>query len=233
MMKAFVAGVLVAVGCGSVQDRPPIDAASVPDRPPIDAAFEEDGRTVDAPIDAPVDAPDLSPRLIFVTGSTFDCALGGVAGGDAKCQAAAAAVGLPGTYKVWLADATGSPATRMTHHAGPYRLVTTAVVAQSWDDLTDGTLMNKIDRTESGLQLGGVGCNASDPVRCHFICEGGEVWSNVSASGGRRMGANDCAGWTGGANATAGNSDKVDAAWTVGICTNIGSGSLPIFCVQQ
>jgi len=62
------------------------------------------------------------------------CALGGVTGADAICQARAAAAGLPGTYMAWLADANGSPATRMTHHLGVYQLVTGAAIAQGWSD---------------------------------------------------------------------------------------------------
>jgi hypothetical protein len=154
-----------------------------------------------------------------------------VAGGDAFCQAHARAAGLPGTYKAWLADATGSPSTTMTRHLGPYQLVTTAVVAQGWNDLTDGTLLNRIDRTELGVQLGGVGCNASEPT-CHFVCAGGEVWSNVDAAGNRRV-TDDCTGWTGQGLGTAGNVGKVNAMWTEGDCNRIQSASLPIFCIQQ
>ncbi|HMG23515.1 MAG TPA: hypothetical protein VK607_19410, partial [Kofleriaceae bacterium] len=132
----------------------------------------------------------------------------------------------------WLADAGGSPATRMVRHVGAYQLVTGAVVAQGWNDLTDGTLASRIDRTEGGVQLGGVSCDATLPT-CHFICEGGEVWSNVDGAGNRRTGIADCAGWTTAGNATAGNDGKLDVQWTAGPCTPISSGSLPIFCVQQ
>jgi hypothetical protein len=216
-MKAILVTV-VALGCGSVKNRS-IDAASV-DTPSIDAA-----------IDAPIDA-DISPHTVFVTSSVHSCVLGGLTGADAICQARAQGANLQGTYKAWLADANLSPVTRMTHHLGPYQLVTGTVVAQGWTDLTDGNLAAKIDRTEGGVQLGGVGCNAS-LATCHFICEGGEVWSNVDGAGNRRVVA-DCNGWTTAGTATAGNDGKTDATWTAGTCTPIASGStLPIFCVQQ
>jgi hypothetical protein len=231
MRKAIVVGALAAVGCGSVQDRPPIDAPAG-DGAAIDAAAI-DAPAIDAPaIDAMVDAADLSPHIVFATSSVHGCGLGGVTGANGICQARAQAAGLPGTFKAWLADASSSPATTMTRHLGPYQLVTTAVVAQGWNDLTDGTLLNKIDRTETGLQLGGPGCNANDPT-CHFICEGGEVWSNVDRAGNRRAGIEDCSGWTGAGFGTAGNVGKVDAKWTEGDCRPIQSGSLPIFCIQQ
>jgi hypothetical protein len=41
-------------------------------------------------------------RLVFVTRSTFTGNLGGLAGADALCMAAAAAGNLPGTFKAWV-----------------------------------------------------------------------------------------------------------------------------------
>ena len=182
---------------------------------------------------APPSDADLGPHLIFVTSSLHRCALGGVTDGDAICQARATAAGLPGTYMAWLADDSGSPATRMTHHLGAYQLVTGTVIAQGWSDLTDGHLADQIDRTETGVQLGGVLCDASRPT-CNFVCEGGEVWSNVDGAGNRRAGVADCTGWTTAGNSTAGNDGKVNVEWTAGICTQIGGNApLPIFCVQQ
>jgi hypothetical protein len=207
-------------GCGSVQDQPGVDA-------------RDDG----GPADAPVDAPDLSPRLVFVTSTAHSGALGGLAGADGICQARAQAAGLPGMYKAWLADASQSPATRMTRGLGPYQLVTSAVIAQGWNDLTDGNLAARIDRTEMGVQLGGVGCNVSQGT-CHFVCEGGEAWSNVDGAGSRRASVGDCGGLTGGGgggiSGTAGNVGKTDVMWTAGSCTSIGcSSALPLFCIQQ
>jgi hypothetical protein len=216
-MKPIAIAALALLGCGSVQ--------SLPDAAPGDGAS-----------DGPAgDAPDRSPRLVFVTSTAHSGALGGLAAADAICQARAQTAGLPGTYLAWLADATRSPATRMTRTLGPYQLVTGAVIAQGWNDLTDGNLATRIDRTEGGVQVGGPGCSASPPT-CHFVCEGGEVWSNVDAAGNRRAGVGDCGGWTGTgmSSGTAGNAGKVDAMWTAGSCTAIDCGSaLPLFCIQQ
>lgn len=204
------------LGCGSVQSQPGADAG---------------------PTDAPADAPDMSPRLVFVTSTAHSGALGGLAGADAICQMRAQAAGLPGMYKAWLADASQSPATRMTRSLGPYQLVTSAVIAQGWNDLTDGNLAARIDRTETGVQLGGVGCGGPGPV-CHFVCEGGEAWSNVDGAGNHRATVGDCAGWTDGGGpgvtGTAGNVGKTNVMWTAGSCTSIGcSSALPLFCIQQ
>jgi hypothetical protein len=220
-MRCLLAVGLLLSGCGSVKSNAAIDAAA------SDAAAI-DGAAIDAP---PPDG-DLGPHLVFVTSTVHDCAFGGLTAADAFCQARAVAAGLPGSYKAWLADGNGAPATRMTRHVGIYQLVTGAAIAQGWNDLTDGNLASKIDRTEGGVQLGGVGCDANQPT-CHFVCAGGEVWSNVDGAGNRRNVA-DCAGWTTPGTATAGNDGKVDVGWTAGDCTPIAAGStLPIFCVQQ
>jgi hypothetical protein len=216
-MKLMAVAALGLVGCGSVQDKPGADA-------PIADARPSDGPTADA---------DLGPHVVFVTSTKHPGGLGGLSGADAICQARAQAAGLPGTYKAWLADGNQSPATRMTHHVGPYQLVTNAVIAQGWTDLTDGNIATRIDRTEAGVQLGGVGCDVAQPT-CNFICQGGEVWSNVDGAGNRRSGVGDCGGWTGSGTGTAGNVGKVDVLWTAGICSPIGcTAPLPIFCVQQ
>lgn len=219
-MKSAVV-VLVLAGCGAVKDVP------------MDAA-KNDGRPIDTQqaIDAPmIDAPDLSPHVVFVTSTTHSGSFGGVLRADAICQARAQEAGLVGTYMAWIADANLSPSTHMTQHLGPYRKTDGTIVAQGWSDLTDGSLLARIDRTERNVQLGGSGCNPGPT--CNFICEGGEVWSNVDAAGGRRA-TGDCTSWTGAGSGTAGNDGKVDAAWTVGTCSAIGCGSaLPLFCVQQ
>jgi len=217
-MRAIPIAGLLLLGCGSVKSPAAVDAGGAVDSGAGDAA--------------PAPDADLGAHLMFVTSTLHDCALGGLTGADAICQARAQAVHLPGQYMAWLADANGSPATRMTHHTGLYQLVTGAAIAQGWNDLTDGNLASKIDRTEAGAQLGGVLCDASQPT-CHFICEGGEVWSNVDGAGNRRNVA-DCTGWTVLGTGTAGNDGKTDVTWTAGTCTSIGAGStLPIFCVQQ
>jgi hypothetical protein len=216
-MRAIPVAGLLLLGCGSVQSPASVDAAGAIDSSASDAAAPD---------------ADLGPHLVFVTSTVHDCAFGGLTAADAFCQARAVAAGLLGSYKAWLADANGSPATRMTHHLGIYQLVTGAAVAQGWNDLTDGNLAGRIDRTEGGVQLGGIACNASQPT-CHFVCAGGEVWSNVDGAGNRRNVA-DCTGWTTLGSGTAGNDGKTDVGWTAGDCTPIGAGTaLPIFCVQQ
>ncbi len=72
-MRGILAVGLLLSGCGAVKSNAPIDAAAI------------DGAAIDAP---PPDA-DLSAHLVFVTSTVHDCALGGLTGADAICQARA------------------------------------------------------------------------------------------------------------------------------------------------
>ena len=96
-----------------------------------------------------------SSMTVFVTGATFTGNLGGLAGADAKCQAAADAVpGLAGrTFKAWLSSSTVSAADRLTHATVPYKLSDGTTVADNWADLVDGSLDAPISRTETGAQV--------------------------------------------------------------------------------
>ncbi len=47
-------------------------------------------------------------NIMFVSSASYDGNLGGVTGGDSKCQGLADTAGLPGTYKAWLADEAGN-----------------------------------------------------------------------------------------------------------------------------
>src|SRR5262245_56445509 len=50
---------------------------------------------------------------VFTTSLKYPAALGGLTGADAKCNAAAQAAGLPGTYKAWLSDGYTNALTRL------------------------------------------------------------------------------------------------------------------------
>ena len=70
----------------------------------------------------------------------------GLEAGDALCQRLATAAALPGIYKAWLSDLTGSPSTRLTQWLGGYTRVDGVRVADSWADLTDGDLQARYNR---------------------------------------------------------------------------------------
>jgi hypothetical protein len=100
----------------------------------------------------------ITPRTVFVTSSTFDSNLGGLAGGDAKCQEAADSGGSivpPGTYLAWLSDSTGSPSVNFSRSTAPYVLPDGTPVAFGYADLTDGKLLHQIDMDETGAGVDG------------------------------------------------------------------------------
>ncbi len=141
-------------------------------------------------------------RRVFLTSIAYKGNLGGIAGADARCNSLAVAAGRSESYIAWLADATTSPAARLPQDKGPYVLVQGTVVAASWADLTDGTLLVPITRSESGVQLGG-----------------GSVWTNVAIDGTAASAApsSHCGGWVSNASFEAGgtgNAGLTTAGWT-------------------
>ena len=60
-----------------------------------------------------------SKKRLFVTKSSFTGNLGGIAGADSKCTAAATAASLTGTWKAWISDGTTSAKDRISD-VGPW-----------------------------------------------------------------------------------------------------------------
>ena len=114
----------------------------------------------------------LHSNTVFLSSAVYDGAMGGLDGADAKCQALADAAGLPGTFKAWLSDSTGSPSTRFTQSTLRYVRVDGVKVADDWADLTDASLDAPINVTENGDQL-----SEEQPY----------TWSNTMYWGGARQ----------------------------------------------
>jgi len=153
----------------------------------------------------------LEPKTIFVTSTPFDGDLGGVEGGDQKCQDLAnASVVVPeGEYVALLSDDDENASSRLTSSIG--RIIRSDGVLVAWNlqelfgvDL-DGEgpttiLRAPIDRDEDGTQVSG------------------EVWTATNRKGTKRLpiGAEHCANWMNGTNAFLGHfgsSDLVDQQW--------------------
>lgn len=150
-------------------------------------------------------------RRVFITSITHDGNLGGLNGGDQLCQTSADTAGVGGTYRMWLADATGSPSTRFDASTVPYYRFDGVMVATSFADLTDGTLLAPLDVNEGG----------------------GVVSSNVPFTGAAADGTaanlsspsqDNCSAWTSSSatqHAWTGQSDGMDLTWT--LSSNSGS----------
>jgi LruC domain-containing protein len=95
--------------------------------------------------------PSAPAHRVFLTQATFTGNLGGVAGADSKCQAAAGAAGLSGTWRAWISDGQGrSPSSRFVKANVPYVRCDGVRIADNWADLTDGAIQNPINVTETG-----------------------------------------------------------------------------------
>ncbi len=120
----------------------------------------------------PLDYKDFSRA--FVTSTQYMAGeLGGLSGADALCTSRAAAAGLVGSYRAWLADSTGSPATRFAPVSSGYVRLDGALLANDLPDLLDGYVVAPLNINEFGT------------------VETNLVWTNVAA-GGTVEGSNHC-----------------------------------------
>jgi hypothetical protein len=156
-----------------------------------------------------------SRRLIFVTSTRQDGALGGAEGADAICAERASAAGLSGTYKAWLSTDTASASERLAHSDLPYRRTDGVTVADNWTDLVDGFLAAPIDRDENG-----------DAQRS-------DVWTG-SLTSGQVSEAGTCAGFTTNSEGLGqcGDSSATGAEWSVNLTPSCGV-SLRLYCLEQ
>ncbi len=77
---------------------------------------------------------------VFVTSSSFQGDFGGIAGGDAICQQEADDASLIGVFAAWLSADDVDPLSRFNFSSVPYKLVDGTIVANDWNDLTDGSI---------------------------------------------------------------------------------------------
>jgi hypothetical protein len=144
----------------------------------------------------------VRPRIVFISSTTYNGNLGGLAGADSLCQGLANNAGLTGLFKAWLSTSTIGPATRFTHpvgslsgsgstdNSGYYRL-DGQQVARSWPCLT-GSL-----GPESCGPVGVI--NPITVTELGTVVQDAPVWANTQIDGtpGPSLGGfSDCAEWT-------------------------------------
>ena len=168
-----------------------------------------------------------NPKTVFVTSSTFvGGSLGGLDGADAACQKLALGAMLSGTYRAWLSDPAGSPATRFPKDGGPYQLLDGTTVANNWIELTSRPLLHTIDVTD---RLQGPTPN---PDACM-----GAVWSNTYEDGSAFFIDSSCGDWSDPTSVQLmeGSTTSVDH-WSY-FCAGGGMDacgiSLPVLCFEQ
>ena len=100
---------------------------------------------------------DHNEKTVFVTSAKFKGNLGGLTGADDKCQAEAdgpASIVPSGTYLAWLSDGFDSPDIRFTKSSHPYMLPDGTKIAEDFADLTDGSILHRINIDPTGRRLG-------------------------------------------------------------------------------
>ncbi len=164
---------------------------------------------------------DQHEKTVFITSSTFKGNLGGLAGADDKCQAEAdgpASIVPSGTYLAWLSDGTDSPDTRFTKSSHPYILPDGTKIAEDFTDLTDGSILHKINSDPTGKPLG---------LQL--------FWTGTKSNGTTSQYIVTCAGWTSlpaAVRGVDGSTLKTSTLWSARGTRECGV-SLRLACFQQ
>ena len=182
-------------------------------------------------------ASAVDGKLVFISSETFNGGFGGVTGADSECQSMADAAGHSGTFKAWLSGSStsSSPSSRFTRSTSdPYVLIDGTVIADDWNDLTDGEIQNPINLDEYG------GAAVSSLVFTFVRIDGTPGLFESSSS---NCYGNDCHcdEWTstdssssGGYDGSAvGQSNTTASEWTDYSFYNGCGYDQPIYCFQQ
>jgi hypothetical protein len=173
-------------------------------------------------------------KLAFVTSQRYDgdilshaindypnCAgvTSGLDAADCICQELADSAGLDGLYAAWLSDGTDSPDTRfIKSFSEPYFNTAGKRIADDWTDLTDGSLYNPINRTETN---GGVA---------------GKPYSNVDEDGTAKNVSGSCNKWESNSASFDGNLGEKGATtadWSDNGQHTVCSADEPFYCFEQ
>lgn len=170
-----------------------------------------------------------SKKVIFLTSQQFDGNLGGLAGADAKCQTAATAGGLSGTFKAWMSDTTISARDRLTHNPAPYIRTDGATIANNWADLTDYHIKEPIMCDEFKECSAYVEMFHNDTWR---VSTWTGTWANGSAYPNPVMFCDNWSAGDGSKQGSYGLASSIDEHWTDNSpmgCQNI----LRLYCIEQ
>lgn len=183
----------------------------------------DDGATADGDGCSALCTKEL--RRVFVTSAVFTGNLGGRAGADAKCQAAAESASAPGTFRAWLSTDTASPADDFVKSEVPYVRLDDLQVAANWQDLVDGTLEAPIIVSE----LGG------PPAASTHVCipqDAWGAWTSTNEAGLPSM-KGTCNNWsTTDGDSTLGRVGDASLAWSF-FCVTPCSSKASLYCVEQ
>ncbi|MBI2543065.1 MAG: PEGA domain-containing protein [Candidatus Aenigmarchaeota archaeon] len=157
-------------------------------------------------------------KRVFITSIAYNGNMGGLDGGDQKCQSLAGTANLGGEWKAWLSNGTISASSRLTHSNDNYKLLTGTKVADDWSDLTDGSLDAAINVDQSGNTQANK-----------------NVWTATGYNGERGTSGIQCENWSNGAGTVlglVGNSDNTNLDWTQKTARSCSQTS-HLYCFEQ
>ena len=171
-------------------------------------------------------------RIVFLTSATFKGDLGNTLGcvdadgldrADCICNALADAAGLGTNFAAWLSTSAGDPATDFFESPVAYARVDGVMVASSWADLVDNTILHPIEVDEQG---GHPQRLTTTPIR---------VWTATNANGTVDLSEN-CLAWTSPDTSEQGrigfNSGATNSGWTNQHTVNCAEQS-HLYCFEQ
>ncbi len=149
----------------------------------------------------------MGGHLIFATSQTYTGNLGGLAGADGLCQAAADAAGLSGSFVALLSTAAIDTNTRVTI-TGPVSKTTGDVVAVDSTDLWDGEIQLPIGHDENGTAILGNAWTGSHAGGTAAAAQCSD-WVTENGNGRRGMVDTTGGGWFGGSPVTCGEEHRL------------------------
>ena len=166
-------------------------------------------------------------KRAFVTNATYNGNLGGLAGGDAKCQSQAATAGLGGTWKALLsdpADENNWAINRIGYNWSTLEMVDGTDVATA-GQIWNGTLLSPLNKNQSGAVLSSTNTYSNTTAN-------GKPYSTNPASA--------CGSWTTGNNdydQTWGVVGATTSQWVAGGnvtgCYPCSDGCYRLTCIEQ
>jgi hypothetical protein len=132
-------------------------------------------------------------KIIFVSSEHYRGGeIGGLEGGDQKCQHLADAEGLPGAFKVWLAtDKTDAPLMRFSWSDVPYVDVNGDVLAETWMKIYGSGPAPLITEQGFAAKPSEVTWPNTVPVETNLV-----AWaSSLTGPGGPAIDPSTCDGW--------------------------------------
>jgi hypothetical protein len=134
---------MVLAGCGRIHFEP---GGAGPGGGDGDGGTQGDGR------DLTIDGANDRPNVVFLTSTTYPGTLGGLAGADAECAAAASRGGLPGTFVAFLSTVDVHAFDRLAGSRGWVRTDGVAVT-DTIASFRAGAMFHGVDHDESGLPV--------------------------------------------------------------------------------